>query len=106
MRGARMADQLTFMTVHAHPDDEAISTGGVLARYSDEGLHTVLVTCTRGEEGEIVLPELDTEENHQRLAEIRDEELARAVELLGVRAFYQLGYRDSGMVETPANEHP
>jgi mycothiol conjugate amidase Mca len=101
-----MSKPLTLMVVHAHPDDEAISTGGVFARYSDEGLHTILVTCTRGEEGEIVLPELNTEENHQRLALLRDVELAQAVELLGIKSFYQLGYRDSGMIGTPANNHP
>ena len=44
---------LTLMAVHAHPDDEAISTGGVLARYSDEGVQTVLVTCTNGESGDV-----------------------------------------------------
>jgi N-acetyl-1-D-myo-inositol-2-amino-2-deoxy-alpha-D-glucopyranoside deacetylase len=50
------------MIVHAHPDDEAIGTGGVLARYSAEGIRTVLVTATLGEEGEIVVPELNTPE--------------------------------------------
>src|SRR5947209_18522222 len=51
--GLRMADRpLTLMAVHAHPDDEASSTGGVLAKYSDEGLTTVLVTCTNGELGD------------------------------------------------------
>src|SRR5581483_5785538 len=49
-RGARMAPApLTLMTIHAHPDDEAIGTGGILARYAAEGVQTVLVTCTRGE---------------------------------------------------------
>jgi LmbE family N-acetylglucosaminyl deacetylase len=48
-----MADrQLTLMAVHAHPDDEAIGTGGILARYGDEGVRTVLVTCTNGELGD------------------------------------------------------
>lgn len=48
-----MADPLTLMAVHAHPDDEAIGTGGVLARAAAEGIRTVLVTCTGGEVGEI-----------------------------------------------------
>lgn len=97
---------LTLMAVHAHPDDEAISTGGIFLRYADEGARTILVTCTRGEEGEIVQAELDTPENKARLAEIRDEELRQAVEMLKISDFYQFGYRDSGMVNTPSNEHP
>jgi LmbE family N-acetylglucosaminyl deacetylase len=56
-----MSEQLTMMAVHAHPDDECISTGGSLARYSSEGLRTVLVTATRGEEGEVVAPDMDPE---------------------------------------------
>ncbi|HEX9353165.1 MAG TPA: PIG-L family deacetylase, partial [Streptosporangiaceae bacterium] len=47
-----MADNLTLMAVHAHPDDEASSTGGVLARYGAEGVRTVVVTCTNGEFGD------------------------------------------------------
>ena len=70
-----MAEPLTFMTVHAHPDDEAIGTGGVLARYADEGLRTVLVTCTGGEVGEIAHPDLATPDN---LGEVRRRELAAA----------------------------
>jgi len=103
-----MTDQnrLTILLVHAHPDDECLSTGGVLARYSAEGINTVLVTATGGEEGEIVVPELDTPENHARLREIRDGELACAVAALGVHVLERLHYRDSGMVGTPANQHP
>ena len=97
---------LTLMLVHAHPDDEVISTGGVALRYNEEGADVVLVTCTRGEEGEIVIPELDTPENHERLAELRDKELEEALKILKIDHFYQLGYRDSGMIDTPANEHP
>ena len=47
-----MADELTLMAVHAHPDDEASSTGGVLATYSGQGIRTVVVTCTNGEFGD------------------------------------------------------
>lgn len=101
-----MTEPLTLMIVHAHPDDEAIGTGGILARYSAEGVKTVLVTCTLGEEGEIVLPELDTEENHQRLAEIRREELLAAVKHLGISHLELLPYRDSGMAGTDSNQHP
>src|SRR5690349_20009743 len=94
---------LCIMIVHAHPDDECISTGGVLARYSHEGIKTVLVIATGGEEGEIVAPELDTPENHAGMREIRDQELACSVAKLGVGTLVRLGYRDSGMDGTEAN---
>src|SRR5204862_5565169 len=97
---------LTIMIVHAHPDDEAISTGGTLARYSAEGIRTVLVTATLGEEGEIVVPEMNTPEVKARLAEVRREELNQAVAILGVSDLAILGYRDSGMAGTPPDEHP
>lgn len=98
--------QPTIMLVHAHPDDEVISTGGIAMKYHDEGARVVLVTCTRGEEGEIVDPELNTPENKARLAEIRDQELAKGIAILNITAFHQLGYRDSGMINTPSNDHP
>ena len=101
-----MNESLTLMVVHAHPDDEVIGTGGTLARYSAEGVRTVLVTCTLGEEGEIVVPELNTPEVKARLAEVRREELDQAVAILGVSDLEILGYRDSGMAGTPSNEHP
>jgi N-acetyl-1-D-myo-inositol-2-amino-2-deoxy-alpha-D-glucopyranoside deacetylase len=98
--------RLTFMAVHAHPDDEAITTGGVLAKYADEGMKTVLVSATRGEEGEIHDPDLDPEEAKERLGSIREAELRRAADILSVGELYFLDYRDSGMAGTPANEHP
>jgi mycothiol conjugate amidase Mca len=101
-----MNEPLTVMIVHAHPDDEVIGSGGTLARYSDEGIETVLVTATLGEEGEIVVADMDTPENHARLAEIRREELRKATEILGIKHQEFLGYRDSGMVGRPSNEHP
>jgi mycothiol conjugate amidase Mca len=101
-----MNEPLTLMIVHAHPDDEVIGSGGTLAHYSDEGINTVLVTATLGEEGEIVVSDLDTPENHARLAEIRREELRKATEILGIKHQEFLGYRDSGMVGRPSNEHP
>ncbi|MBC8159808.1 MAG: N-acetyl-1-D-myo-inositol-2-amino-2-deoxy-alpha-D-glucopyranoside deacetylase [Roseiflexaceae bacterium] len=97
---------LCVLFIHAHPDDECLSTGGVLARYSAEGIHTVLTIATGGEEGEIVVPALDTPANHARLREIRDGELACSVAHLGVKTLERLGYRDSGMVDTEANSHP
>jgi len=101
-----MNEPLTLMIVHAHPDDEVIGSGGTLAHYSDEGINTVLVTATLGEEGEIVVADMDTPENHARLAEIRLEELRKATEIIGIKHQEFLGYRDSGMVNTPSNEHP
>ncbi len=98
--------QLTIMAVHAHPDDETTSGGASLVRYQAEGVQTVLVTCTDGVEGEIHDPALTEEEARPRLAEIRTEELARAVKMMNISALIQLGYRDSGMAGTPANENP
>lgn len=99
-----MATKHTLMTVHAHPDDETISTGGIMARYSRAGHRVICVTCTGGEHGEIVVPEMDTPENHAKLAEIRAEELRRALEKLGPIESRMLGYVDSGMMGTPEND--
>jgi mycothiol conjugate amidase Mca len=101
-----MMEPLTLMVVHAHPDDEAIGTGGTCARYAAEGIRTVLVTCTLGEEGEIVDAALNTSPNKARLAEIRYDELRAAVAHLGIEHLEVLPYRDSGMIGTPSNEHP
>jgi N-acetyl-1-D-myo-inositol-2-amino-2-deoxy-alpha-D-glucopyranoside deacetylase len=100
------ARPLTLLLVHAHPDDESITTGGVMARYAAEGIHVVCVTCTGGEHGEIVVPELDTADNHARLAQIRAVELRRALARLGRIDSRQLGYVDSGMMGTPQNDAP
>ncbi len=97
---------LTLMTVHAHPDDETIGTGGTMARAVADGHRVVLVTCTRGELGEIVVPDMDTADNHRRLGEIRAGELERAMGHLGVTEWDNLGYRDSGMMGTAGNHDP
>src|SRR5947209_15098170 len=94
---------LTVMAVHAHPDDEVVFTGGTLARYHDQGITTVLVTATNGEEGEIHDPDLDPEEARPRLGEIRREELRRAVDILKIPHLELLNYRDSGMEGSEAN---
>jgi LmbE family N-acetylglucosaminyl deacetylase len=96
----------TLMTVHAHPDDETIGTGGLMAKAVAEGRRVVLVTCTRGEMGEIVVPEMDTPENHRRLGEIRAGELERAMGVLGVTEWENLGYHDSDMMGRPGNHDP
>lgn len=93
---------LTLLCVHPHPDDESIACGGVLARYADEGIRTVVVTCTGGEEGDNLAGiDLGTEQ----LVDHRRRELADALAALGVQAGHQLGYRDSGMNDTPPNDH-
>ena len=100
------ARPLTLMTVHAHPDDETIGTGGLMAKAVKDGRRVVLVTCTRGELGEIVVPEMDTPDNHRRLGEIRAGELEAAMADLGVTEWENLGYRDSDMMGRVGNLDP
>ena len=101
-----MTERLTLMAVHAHPDDECMGTGGVLARYAREGLRTVLVTATRGEEGEVLDPEMNPAEVKPKLGDVRVAELACACKHLGVEELCILGYRDSGMLGWESNHHP
>lgn len=91
------------MTVHPHPDDESIACGGMLARYADEGVRVVVVTCTGGEEGEN-LAGIDL--GGDDLPAHRRRELADALAALGVSEHVWLGYRDSGMAGTTSNDHP
>jgi len=94
-----MAEPLTLMAVHAHPDDESSSTGGILARYSAEGIRTVVVTCTNGEFGDApggIKPGVDGHDPEE-VAGIRQEELKQACAILGVTHLEMLGYHDSGM---------
>ncbi|MEZ5115187.1 MAG: N-acetyl-1-D-myo-inositol-2-amino-2-deoxy-alpha-D-glucopyranoside deacetylase [Candidatus Nanopelagicales bacterium] len=101
-----------LLLVHAHPDDEVIGTGATMARYAHEGAAVTLVTCTLGEEGEILLPDVAhlAADREDRLGEHRREELAAAMAALGVTDHRLLGgpgrYRDSGMMGTPSNERP
>jgi len=101
-----MDDQLCILTVHAHPDDEASKCAGTIAKYHAEGVHTVLVTCTGGEEGDILNPLMDTAEVRADIARIRRRELDQAVEIIGYDELVLLGYRDSGMAGTEANADP
>lgn len=103
-----MAGELTIMAVHAHPDDEVIGTGGILARYAEEGIRTVLVTCTNGEQGDGPNGVKPGELGHDpaavrahRLAELRE-----SVNLLGIEHVELLGYQDSGMDGWDTNHHP
>ncbi|GCE30262.1 mycothiol S-conjugate amidase [Dictyobacter alpinus] len=100
---------LTFMAVHAHPDDEVFGTGGTFAYYNEQGVRTVLVTATLGEEGEIVDPALDEQAKaamFPRLGEVRREELKQAVAALDIQESRLLGFRDSGMAGRDSNQHP
>jgi N-acetyl-1-D-myo-inositol-2-amino-2-deoxy-alpha-D-glucopyranoside deacetylase len=97
-----------LLLVHAHPDDECFSTGGLIARSIAEGRRVDLVVCTGGEEGEIHDPSLDADEARPRLAEIRAAELDCSVAALwgmgpGELRVHRLGYRDSGMMGSEAN---
>ncbi len=103
-----MNRQLTLMAVHAHPDDEVLSTGGVLAQASDQGIRTVLVTCTNGEQGDGPGGIKPGEPGHDEAAvrALRLEELRESVALLGISDVELLGYHDSGMVGWAGNERP
>jgi mycothiol S-conjugate amidase len=97
---------LCLLTVHAHPDDEASKGAGTVARYHAEGVHTVLVTCTGGEEGDILNPAMEQPGIRDRLPEVRRQELDRAAGIIGYDEVVMLGYRDSGMPDSPANTDP
>lgn len=94
-----------LLAFHAHPDDEVISTGGVLARTAASGLPAMVLTATDGAEGEIHNYD-DPESIRPRLAEVRAGEVAAALEFLGVGEHAFLGYRDSGMMGESSNLHP
>ncbi|MBM7807584.1 N-acetyl-1-D-myo-inositol-2-amino-2-deoxy-alpha-D-glucopyranoside deacetylase [Geodermatophilus bullaregiensis] len=101
-----------LLLVHAHPDDETINNGATMARYVAEGAQVTLLTCTLGEEGEVLVPELELlgPEHADQLGGYRIAELRAAMDALGVTDWRFLGgagrYRDSGMIGTPANERP
>jgi N-acetyl-1-D-myo-inositol-2-amino-2-deoxy-alpha-D-glucopyranoside deacetylase len=98
------------LLVHAHPDDETINNGATMALYAAMGAQVTLVTCTRGEEGEILTPELShlASSDSDALGEHRETELANAMQALGITDFRFLAqgegkYRDSGMMGTEVN---
>ena len=111
-----MTDRLTLLTVHAHPDDEASKGAPTLAKYGAEGVHTVLVCCTGGEEGDLQNPSLreegqpfhglSPEEERALVTSMRAAELAASADVIGFDEVVMLGYRDSGMPDSDANEHP
>jgi N-acetyl-1-D-myo-inositol-2-amino-2-deoxy-alpha-D-glucopyranoside deacetylase len=101
-----------LLLVHAHPDDESIGTGATIARYAAEGAHVTLVTCTLGELGEIIPPELAhlAVDRENRLGAYRITELAAACAALGLTDQRFLGgpgrWRDSGMMGLQSNDDP
>ncbi len=104
-----MSDR-SLLLVHAHPDDETINNGATMAKYASEGVRVTLVTCTRGEEGEVLVPELAdlASSKNDNLGKHREGELANAMAALGVKDFRFLGapdriFRDSGMMGTEPN---
>src|ERR1700722_13014638 len=101
-----MPDQRCLLSVHAHPDDESSKGPATVARYHDQGVHTVLVCCTGGEEGDILNPAMDRPEVRENMAEFRRLELAAATAIIGYDELVYLGYRDSGMPESEANKNP
>lgn len=99
----------TLLAVHAHPDDEASSTGGLLRLAANHGYTTVLVTCTNGDLGETKGPASKLQPRHnpddrRRLATLRQAELQAAASLLGITHLYTLGYHDSGMQGWETNQ--
>jgi LmbE family N-acetylglucosaminyl deacetylase len=103
-----MAETLTMMAVHAHPDDEASSTGGVLAKYSAQGVRTVVVTCTNGEFGDAPGQVKPGSNGHDELAvaQLRLSELRESGKILGVSHLELLGYHDSGMQDWDYRNRP
>jgi N-acetyl-1-D-myo-inositol-2-amino-2-deoxy-alpha-D-glucopyranoside deacetylase len=101
-----------LLLVHAHPDDETIVTGATMAYYVSQGVQVTLLTCTLGEEGEILVPEYAqlAADQADQLGGLRIWELAEAMRALGITDHRYLGgagrFRDSGMMGTPANDHP
>ena len=98
-----------ILLVHAHPDDETINNGATMALYASLGAHVTLVTCTRGEEGEVLVPGLShlASSENDGLGKHREVELANAMNALGITDFrFLVNYRDSGMMCTEPNNRP
>jgi N-acetyl-1-D-myo-inositol-2-amino-2-deoxy-alpha-D-glucopyranoside deacetylase len=109
----RSYEGFRILLVHAHPDDETINNGATMALYADRGAHVTLVTCTRGEEGEVLVPALShlSSGEQDQLGAHREIELADAMKALGISDYRFLGaptkkFRDSGMMGTEPNNNP
>lgn len=111
-----MSDRPTLLSVHAHPDDEASKGAPTVAKYHAQGVRTVLVCCTGGEEGDLQNPllrepgqpfhGLTPEQERELVISMRPAELAASVAAIGFDEVVMLGYRDSGMPDSPSNDHP
>ena len=99
-------DPLCLLAVHAHPDDESSKGAGTVAKYHAEGVRTVLVCCTGGEEGDILNPAMDRPEVKADIGAVRQAELDKAAAIIGYDEVVMLGYRDSGMPDSEANANP
>jgi N-acetyl-1-D-myo-inositol-2-amino-2-deoxy-alpha-D-glucopyranoside deacetylase len=109
----RSYEGIRILLVHAHPDDETINNGATMALYADRGAQVTLVTCTRGEEGEVLVPGLShlASTEQDLLGTHRETELAGAMKALGITDYRFLGapklqFRDSGMMGTAPNDRP
>jgi len=109
----RSYEGFRILLVHAHPDDETINNGATMALYADRGAQVTLVTCTRGEEGEVLVPTLShlSSSEQDLLGTHREVELAEAMKALGISDHRFLGapttkFRDSGMMGTEPNNRP
>jgi N-acetyl-1-D-myo-inositol-2-amino-2-deoxy-alpha-D-glucopyranoside deacetylase len=107
----RVSASKRLLLVHAHPDDETINNGVTMAKYAKDGAQVTLVTCTRGEEGEVLVEELASlaSDKDDKLGEHREIELKDAMAHLGIADFRFLGapnkkWRDSGMMGMPQND--
>jgi LmbE family N-acetylglucosaminyl deacetylase len=102
-----MAEPLTLMAVHAHPDDEA-SGGGILAAYADQGVRTIVVTCTNGEFGDAPggIKPGQNGHNEEEVARQRLAELEKSARILRVSDLETLGYHDSGMPDWEYKNRP
>jgi mycothiol S-conjugate amidase len=101
-----MTEELSLLCVHAHPDDESSKGAGTIAKYHAEGARCVLVCCTGGEEGDVLNPAMDRPDVLANLPAIRARELEHAASIIGYDELVMLGYRDSGMPGSEANQRP
>jgi mycothiol S-conjugate amidase len=101
-----MAEPLSLLSIHAHPDDESSKGAGTVAKYHAEGVRTTLVCCTGGEEGDILNPAMDLPEVKADIGAVRLAELEEAAAIIGYDEVVMLGYRDSGMPDSEANANP
>jgi mycothiol S-conjugate amidase len=96
----------TILSLHAHPDDESSKGAATVAKLVDQGVRAVLVTATGGEAGEVLNPAMDRPDVVSRLAQVRADELRLAADIIGYDEVEMLGYRDSGMPDSPDNARP